>query len=60
MHKLQLDVVLQTLGDAQFYVSLQKCITGVPKISVLGCIMGKHGFRADLEKIKAINECPVP
>ena len=29
-HKRHLDAVMQTLGDAQLYVSLQKCVIGVP------------------------------
>ena len=60
LHKRHFGVVLQTLGDAQFYVNLQKCVTGVPEIPVLGCIVDKHGVRADPEKVKAIKECPVP
>ncbi|CAI5704880.1 unnamed protein product [Peronospora effusa] len=49
-HKSHLDAVLQTLGDAQLYVSLQKCMIGFPEIPVLGCIVGAHGVRADPEK----------
>ena len=59
-HKSHLDVVLQTRGDAQLYVNLQKCVIGVPEVPVLGCIVGKHGVKADLEKVKAIKEWPVP
>ena len=55
-----MDVVLQTLGDAQLYVNLKKCVIGVPEIPVLGCFVGKHGVRADSEKVKAIKEWPVP
>ena len=60
VHKRHLDVVLQTLGDAQLYVNLQKCVIGVPEVPVLGCIVGKHSVKADLEKVKAIKEWPVP
>ena len=59
-HKRHLDAVLQTLGDAQLYVSLQKCVIGVPEIPVLGCIVGAHGVRADPGKVKAVKEWPVP
>ncbi|CAI5701126.1 unnamed protein product [Peronospora effusa] len=59
-HKRHLDAVLQTLGDAQLYVSLQKCVIGVPEIPVLGCIVGAHGVRADPEKVKAVKEWPDP
>ena len=40
------------------YVNLQKSVIGVPEIPLLGCIMGKHGVRADTEKFKA-KEWPV-
>ena len=33
--------MLQTLGDAQFYVNSQKCVIGVSEILVLGCIAEK-------------------
>ena len=56
LHKRHLDVVLQILGDAQSYVNLQKCVIGVLEIPVLGCIVVKHGVRADPEKFKAIKE----
>ena len=52
--------MLQTLGDAQLYVNLHKCVIGVPEIHVLGCIVGKHGVRADSEKVKDIKEWQVP
>ena len=60
LYKRHLDVVLKTLGDAQLYASLQKYVIGVPKTPVLGCIVRKHGVRADPEKIKAIKKWLVP
>ena len=42
LHEHHLDVVSQTLGNAQWYVCLQKGAIGVPVIPVLGCIVGKH------------------
>ena len=59
LHKCHLDVVSQSLGDAQLYVNLQKCVIRVPEIPVLGCNVGKHGVRADPEKVKAIKDKPV-
>ena len=56
LHKLHLDIVLQTLRDARLCFNLQKCVIGVPEIPVLGCIVVKHGVRAVSEKVKAINE----
>ena len=59
-HKRHLDAVLQTLGDAQLYVNLQKCVIEVPGVPVLGCIVGTHGVRADPDKVKSIKEWPIP
>ena len=55
-HKRHLDAVLQTLKYAQLYVNLQKFVIGVSKIPVLGCIVGTHGVRADLDKVKSVKE----
>ena len=59
-HKRHLDAVLQTLGDASLYCNLKKCIVGAPEIPVLGCYVGRSGVRADPEKIRAVQEWPVP
>ena len=59
-HKRHLDAVLQTLSDAQLYVNLQKCVIGVPKIHVLGCIVRTHGVRADPDKVKSVKEWSIP
>ncbi|KAF1328976.1 reverse transcriptase, partial [Globisporangium splendens] len=37
-----------------------ECMFGVDEIPVLGCFVGKNGVRPDPEKIKAINDWPVP
>ena len=59
-HKRHLDALLQCLGDNGLYCNLKKCVIGAPEIPVLGCFVGRHGVRADPEKIKAINEWPIP
>ena len=46
LHKRHSNVVLQTLGDVRLYVNLHTCVIRVPEISVMGCIVGKHGVRA--------------
>ena len=38
------------------YANLTKCIFAAGEILLLGCIVGKHGVRPDLEKIKAITD----
>ena len=48
-HKRHLDAVLQTLGDAQLYVNLQKCTRDT-------CIVGGLGVRADTDKVKSVKE----
>ena len=51
--------MLQTLSDAQLYVNSQKCVIGVPEISVLGCIVGTHGVRADRDNENSIKKWPI-
>ncbi|KAF1321596.1 reverse transcriptase, partial [Globisporangium splendens] len=41
-------------------VPFTACMFGVDEIPVLGCFVGKNGVRPDPEKIKAINDWPVP
>ena len=60
VHRRHLDAVLQTLGDSGLFCNLKKCVFGVPEIPVLGCFVGRHGVRADPQKIKAVQEWPVP
>ena len=42
------------------YANLKKCLFVASEIPLLGCIVGKHGFPPDPEKIKAITDWPVP
>ena len=60
MHRIHLDAVLQTIGDSRLYCNLKKCVFGASEIPVLGCFVGRNGVRADPEKIRAIQEWPVP
>ena len=60
VHRLHLDAVLQTLGDSRLYCNLKKCVIGASEIPVLGCFVGRDGVRADPEKIRVIQEWPVP
>ena len=43
--------MLKTVGDAIWYVNLQKCVIRVFVIHVLACIAGAYDVQADLEKV---------
>ena len=60
VHRRHLDAVLQTLGDSGLFCNLKKCVFGAPEIPVLGCFVGRDGVRADPQKIKAVQDWPVP
>jgi hypothetical protein len=60
MHRLHLREVLTILRANGLYANLKKCIFGAPEIPVLGDFVGIDGVRADPEKIRSINEWPVP
>ncbi|KAF1313441.1 Pol protein, partial [Globisporangium splendens] len=46
--------------ENKLYANLKKCIFFAPEIPVLGCFVGKHGVRVDPEKVKAMDDWPVP
>ena len=52
--------VLTLMRKHKLYGNLEKCIFAASEISLLGCIVGKHGGRPDPEMIKAIIDWPVP
>ncbi|KAF1318279.1 reverse transcriptase, partial [Globisporangium splendens] len=52
--------VFQIMRENKLYANLKKCIFFAPEIPVLGCFVGKHGVRVDPEKVKAIDDWPVP
>ena len=59
-HKEHLKIVLQELRDHQLFAKFSKCDFFKDKIQYLGHVMTKKGISVDLEKIKAIEDCPVP
>ncbi|KAF1327267.1 reverse transcriptase, partial [Globisporangium splendens] len=60
VHREHLRKLLNLMRKHKLYANIQKCMFGVDEIPVLGCFVGKNGVRPDPEKIKAINDWPVP
>ncbi|KAF1322236.1 reverse transcriptase, partial [Globisporangium splendens] len=60
VHREHLRQLLDLMRKYKLYANIQKCMFGVDEIPVLGCFVGKNGVRPDPEKIKAINDWPVP
>lgn len=42
------------------YANIDKCVFGAEIIPFLGCLIGKHGLRADPAKVKAIIDWSIP
>ena len=59
-HKENLNIVLQELREHQIYAKFSKCDFFKDKIQYLGHVVTKEGISIDPEKIKAIEDCPVP
>ncbi|KAF1334655.1 reverse transcriptase, partial [Globisporangium splendens] len=60
VHREHLRKLLDLMRKHKLYANIQKCMFGVDEIPVLGCFVGKNGVCPDPEKIKAINDWPVP
>ncbi|KAF1319500.1 Pol protein, partial [Globisporangium splendens] len=60
VHLEHLRQVFQVMRENKLYANLKKCIFFAPEIPVLGCFVGKNGVRADPEKVKAIDDWPIP
>ncbi|KAF1316229.1 reverse transcriptase, partial [Globisporangium splendens] len=60
VHLDHLRQVFQVMRENKLYANLKKCMFFAPEIPVLGCFVGKSGVRVDLEKVKAIDDWPVP
>ncbi|KAF1316147.1 reverse transcriptase, partial [Globisporangium splendens] len=60
VHLDHLRQVFQVMRENKLYANLKKCVFFAPEIPVLGCFVGKHGVRVDPEKVKAIDDWPVP
>ncbi|KAF1318072.1 reverse transcriptase, partial [Globisporangium splendens] len=60
VHLDHLRQVFQVMRENKLYTNLKKCMFFAPEIPVLGCFVGKSGVRVDPEKVKAIDDWPVP
>ena len=59
-HKERLTIFLQELQDHQLFAKFSKCDFFKDKIQYLGHVVTKEGILVDPEKIKAIEDWPVP
>ncbi|KAL8107682.1 hypothetical protein AgCh_024186 [Apium graveolens] len=59
-HIKHLTIVLETLGQHQFYANRKKCEFGQQRLAYLGHIISSVGVAVDPEKIKAIEDWPIP
>ena len=59
-HEEHLKIVLQELQEHQIYAKFSKCDFFKDKIQYLGHVVTKQGISVDPEKIRAIEEWPVP
>ena len=60
VHLDHLRQVFQVMCENKLYANLKKCVFFAPEIPVLGCFVGKNGVRVGLEKVKVIDDWPVP
>jgi len=59
-HIDHLRVVLSLLRTNQLYANIDKCTFSVDSVVFLGFAVNKNGVHVDPEKIKAIQEWPIP
>ena len=59
-HATHLRQVLQILSQEQLYGNLEKCQFFTSQVMFLGYVVSAQGIHVDKEKIRAIQEWPVP
>lgn len=59
-HLERLLTVLQCIQDAGLILNSRKCRFGAQEIKILGHLISSDGVRPDPDKIKAVNDFPVP
>ncbi|GJS94474.1 putative mitochondrial protein [Tanacetum coccineum] len=57
---LHLKIVLEIIRHHQLYAKRSKCVFGTDKVEYLGHVISTKGVATDPEKVKAMNEWPVP
>jgi hypothetical protein len=59
-HVMHLKSVLEILRKERLFANLKKCTFCTDKLVFLGFVVGKRGIMVDEEKVKAIQEWPMP
>nr|GEU51253.1 hypothetical protein [Tanacetum cinerariifolium] len=59
-HALHLKIVLEIMRQHQIYAKRSKCVFGTDKVQYLGYVISAKGVATDREKVKAMNEWPIP
>jgi len=59
-HAQHLRLVFERLQEYQLYANQKKCHFFQKELKFLGFIMGRYGIRMDPERIKSIQEWPIP
>ena len=59
-HVQHLLMVLETLAQHQLYANAKKCEIGKSRVAYLGYIVSGEGITMDADKIKAMQEWPLP
>lgn len=59
-HKEHLRKTLQILCEHQLYAKMSKCFFARDQIVYLGRVISKDGVHIDLDKVKAIEDWPIP
>ena len=60
IHKVVLEKVCQCLSHYNLGINLPKCVLGQPSLNYLGYQISAEGYTATDEKVKAINDYPIP
>lgn len=53
-------LVLQRFREAGIHVKAEKCVLGAPEVTFLGYVVDQKGIRPTPDKVRAIQEAPVP
>lgn len=59
-HERHLRIIFDRLSTYGLVINVQKCVFGVPEITFLGYNISAEGIRAPVERVKAIQDLPLP